>query len=336
MDYVQFGRSGLYVSRQAFGTWRLHRTPADEVEAQINRALDAGINLIDMARGYGEGRSEELVGKAIRNRGGRERVLLATKSSGPKPREPNGFLTTRRAIIENCEASLKRLGVDFIDLYQLHCVERFTPIDEALAALTDLVKAGKIRCIGTSNFKGWQLVEACWAAEKCTLSKFTSDQSEYHLFDRRLERENFPPMQSYQMAALIYSPLSQGLLTGKYHGGPEAVPADCLRADLRNNPDHVFFSPRIQEPMGKLVELARQYGRTPTQMALAFVMSHPVTAIPIIGPRNAEQLEDCLAACEIEVDTELQKAFDAINPPGEKIIGQKYNRYNHGPTVRWY
>ncbi len=336
MDYVQFGRSGLYVSRQVFGTWRLERTPEAEVAPLLNQALDAGINLLDAAIGYGGGQAEAWIGRVLRARGDRDRVLVATKSSGPKPREPNGFLTTRRAIIENCEASLRRLGLETIDLYQLHCAERFVPIDEALATLTDLVKAGKIRYFGTSNFKGWQLVEACWAAEKCGLYKVTSDQSEYHLFDRRLERENFPAMRSYGIAALIYSPLGQGLLTGKYHGAPERVPPDSRNAKVRERPDHVYFTPRIQQPLGRLVELARAYGRTPAQMALAFVMAQPVPAIPIIGPRNTEQLADCLGACEIEVDAELQAAFDAINPPGEKVLGQGFNAYNHGPTVRWY
>ncbi len=336
MDYVQFGRSGLYVSRLALGSWRMHRTPADEIEPLINEALDAGINLIDTARGYGEGRSEEWIGRAIRNRGRREQVIIATKTSGPVPREPNGFLTTRRAIVQHVEESLQRLQLDYIDLYQLHCVERFVPIDETLAAMTDLVKAGKIRYFGGSNFKGWQLVEACWASEKCGLYKMISDQSEYHLFDRRLERENFPAMQSYGLAALIYSPLAQGLLTAKYHGGPESVPEDSIKADIRNNPDHVYFSKPIQDALGKLVSLARAYGKSPTQLALAFVMSHPITPVPIIGPRHSRQLHDCLGACDVTVDDQLRAAFDDIVAPGDKLLGQKFNAYNHGPTVRWF
>jgi len=336
MDYLQFGRSGLYVSPLAFGSWRMHRTPQDRIEPLINEALDAGINLIDTARGYGEGRAEEWIGKAIRNRGGRDQVVIATKSSGPKPRQPNGFLTTRRAIVQHVEESLTRLQLDYIDLYQLHCVERFVPIDETLAAMTDLVKAGKIRYFGGSNYKGWQLVEACWASAKCGLYKFISDQSEYHLLDRRLERENFPAMQSYGLAALIYSPLAQGLLTGKFYGGPDAVPSDSINAYLRDRPDHPCFSEPVQAAMGKLIELAEQRGRTPTQLALAFVMKHPVTAVPIIGPRNSEQLRDCLGACDVVVDDELDKAFDAIVAPGEKLIGQTFNSYNHGPTARWF
>lgn len=336
MDYVQFGRSGLYVSRQAFGTWKMQKTPKDQVEPLINEVLDSGINLIDMARGYGEGQAEIAVGKAIKNRGKREQVLLATKTSGPKPREPNGFLTTRRAIIQHCEQSLRDLGTDYIDLYQLHCVERFVPVDEPLAAMTDLVKSGKVRYIGTSNFKGWQLVEACWAAEKHSYLKFTSDQSEYHLFDRLLERENFPAMQSYGMAALIYSPLDQGLLAGKFHGGPDAVPDTEKFRSYKENPNHVFWSEKVQTALGKLIEMSRKYGKTPAQLALAFVMKHPVTAIPIIGPSNSGQLADCLGACDIVVDDEMNAMFDAINAPGDKLHGQKFNSYNHGPTCRWF
>ena len=336
MDYVQFGRSGLYVSRQAFGTWRMQKTPKDEFEPLLNEVLDAGINLIDMATGYGEGQSEIAVGQAIKNRGDRERVVLATKSSGPNPREPNGFKTTRRCIMENCERSLKNLGVDYIDLYQLHCVERFVPIDETLAAMTDLVKSGKIRYAGGSNYKGWQLVEACWASEKHSYTKLVSDQSEYHLFDRLLERENFPAMESYGIAALIYSPLAQGLLAGKFYGGPDAVPDTEKFKRYKENPDHIFWSEKIQTGLGKLIEMGKKYCKTPAQLALAFVMKHPVTAIPIIAPSNSEQLADCLGACDIVVDDEMNAMFDDINRPGDKLHGQKLNLYNHGPTCRWY
>ena len=336
MKYVQFGRSGLYVSCQAFGTWKMERTPRDKVEALINEALDAGINMIDTARGYGAGESEILVGKTLRNRGGRENVLVATKTSGPDPREPNGFLGTRRAIIQHCEDSLKRMGLDYIDLYQLHCVERFVPADETLEAMTDLVRSGKVRYIGTSNYKGWQLVEACWAAEKHHLLKYVSDQSEYHLFDRRLERENFPAMQTYDMAALIYSPLDQGLLSGRFYGGIDALPDEPKYARYRENPDHIFFGERIQTALGKLVSLAKDTGYTPAQLALAFVMSQGVPAIPIIAPSSSAQLADCLGACDIVVDENMTAAFNGINPPGEKVHGQKFNAYNHGPMVRWY
>ncbi len=336
MDHVQFGRSGLMVSRQAFGTWRLDRVDPDQVEPLINAALDAGINLIDTARGYGKGQAERLIGQAVRNRGGRDRVLVATKCSAPNPREPNGFMTSRRSIIQHCDDSLQRLGLDHIDLYQIHCVERFVPIDETLMALTDLVRSGKVRYIGASNYKGWQLVEACWAAEKHHTCKFVSDQSEYHLFDRRLERENFPAMQSYGMAALAYSPLDQGLLSAEMLGGPEALPDTPRYADYRSRPDHIYFSRPIQDALGRLAALAREHGRSPAQMALAFTMQREVPVIPIIAPSNHEQLTDCLQACDISSDDALRAAFDAINPPGEKLHGQRFNPYNHGPTCRWY
>jgi len=163
-----------------------------------------------------------------------------------------------------------------------------------------------------------------------------SDQSEYHLFDRLLERENYPAMQTYGLAALVYSPLAQGLLTGKYYGGSDKVPADALNASLRDRPDHVYFSQRIQTALGKLIELAEAHGKTPAQLALAFVMNHPVTAIPIIGPRTREQLHDCLGACEVTVDDAMSQAFDDICPPGERLIGRPFNAYNHGPTARWF
>jgi len=335
MRYVQLGRAGLSVSAMALGSWRLGRTPEDEVGPLVHAALDAGVNLIDTAPGYADGRAERWIGDVIRDRGDRDRVLLATKCSAPKPREPNGYMTTRRAILEHVEQSLRRLGVDTIDLYQLHCVERFVPIDETLGALTDLVRQGKVRYLGASNFKGWQLLESLWCAKERGFAGFITDQSEYHLFDRRLERENFPPMQSYGLAALVYSPLGQGLLAGRRWLGHDRLDDD-VAALRRERPDHVHWSQPVQAALGQLIELAREHGRSPAQLALAFVMSHPVTAVPITGPRTRGQLDDCLAACDIEVDDALRAAFDAIVKPGEKLVGQAFNAYNHGPTARWW
>lgn len=336
MDYIQFGRSGLQVSRQAFGTWMIENTPKEDVGLLFREVFDAGINLVDAARGYGKGEAEGLVGQAVRDRGRRDEIIVATKCSAPEPREPNGFMTTRRSIVQHCDESLKRLGLDHIDLYQLHCAERFVPIDETLAALTDLVRTGKVRYIGTSNFKGWQLVEACWAAEKHHYCKFVSDQSEYHLFDRLLERENFPAMQSYGMAALIYSPLKRGLLSGRFLGGPDALPKEPRFERYRSNPDHLYFRAPVQAALRKLVAMSERCGYTPAQLALAFIMKHPVTAIPIIAPRDVRQLRDCLGACEVRIDEKMDKEFDAIVAPGDKLCGQGFNPYNHGPTACWY
>jgi aryl-alcohol dehydrogenase-like predicted oxidoreductase len=332
----QFGRSGLYVSQMAFGTWELEKTAEVEMEPLINAALDAGINLIDTAPGYGKGRSEGIVGNVVRGRGERERVLIATKCSVPTPREPNGFMTTRRSIIQHCEESLRRLGTDYIDLYQLHCVERFVPVDETLAALTTLVESGKIRYAGMSNYKGWQMVEACWASEKHHYTKFVSDQSEYHLFDRLAERENFPAMQSYGLAAMAYSPLKRGLLACGMYRGEGAAPDEERERQYAANPSNLYFGASLQTAMGKLVALSASCGFTPSALALAFVMSHPIAPVPIIAPRDAAQLRDCLSACDIEVDDAMRKAFDGIVAPGDKLFGQRFNAYNHGPTARWF
>ena len=333
MQYTQLGRSGLYVSRLALGTWRLQRTPADERSALVNAALDDGINLIDMAPGYGDGEAETTIGTIIAERGNREGVLLATKCSGPKPREPNGFLCTRRNIVASCERALRNLRTDYIDLLQVHCAEPQVPIDETLMALDDLVRAGKVRAVGASNFKGWQLVEAMWAAKENRCCRFTSDQSEYHLLDRRLEAMNFPAMQSYGMKELVYSPLAQGILTGKYHQGGGNV--DGLYAEMSREKKEDLFERKLRGPIEQLIALADARGHSAAQLALAFVLDQPAVAAPIIAPRTLAQLEENLGSLAVSVDDELRAGFNAINPPGDRLHGNKLNLYNHGPTTRW-
>jgi len=336
LRYHQFGRSGLYVSPLALGSWRMDRCEDDEVDPLIDEALDSGINFIDTAPRYGGGQAEVWIGEALKRRGDRDRVVLATKSSGPNPREPDGFLSSRRHVIAACEASLRRLQTDRIDLFQVHCAEPLVPIDETLSALTDLQRAGKIRYAGCSNFKGWQLVEAAWCAKEYGYAKFVSDQSEYHLLDRRLEATNFPPMQTYGMAALIYSPLSQGVLTGKYAHGYERTPDDAIQKEVSPAKRDQFYGDRVQGPVRELIALAEERGTTATALALAFVIDQPCVGAAIIGPRHREQLRQNLAAAEVEVDDDLRAAWNRINPPGEKIHGQKLNLYNHGPTARWW
>ena len=334
MEYRQFGRSGLYVSPLAFGTWRFDRADPDDRARLVNAALDAGVNLIDTAPAYGAGQAEEWLGGILAERGKPESYVLATKCSGPRPRAPDGFLCTRKHVIESCEKSLRRLRVDCIDLFQLHCAEPLVPIDESLAALTDLQRAGKIRYSGSSNFKGWQLVEACWCAKEYGYGKLISDQSEYHLLDRRLETTNFPPMETYGMKTLVYSPLSQGLLTGKYVDGPEGTPAGSLHHG--RDASAPIFSEELTAPVRQLVDLSKRYGHACAAMALAFVIDQRNVGAAIIAPRTMEQLEENLAAAEIAVDDEMRAGFDAINPPGEKLAGQRLNLYNHGPTSRWW
>ncbi len=336
MDYRRFGRSGLYVSPLALGTWRLQRTPEAEIPGLIGAALDAGINLIDSAPNYGDGKAEEWIGRAIAERGGRDDILLATKCSGPKPRAPNGFNCTRRNIVASCERSLRRLRTDYIDLYQVHCVEPDVPADETLAALSDLVRAGKVRAIGCSNYTGWQMVENQWCACERGYARFTSDQSCYNLLDRRLEARCFPAMATYDMVELVYSPLASGHLTGKYLGGHDAIPSDGIYGGMSAEKYDQVYNPQMVAALEDLRAAADERGVTMTQLALAFVLDQPVVAAAIIGPRTREQLDENLGALDVVVDDVLRQRFDAICKPAEKIFGPGFNRYNHGrPSARW-
>lgn len=338
MHYRPLGRSAIKVSPLVLGSWRMDRVAPDERSTLVNTALDAGINMIDTAPAYGAGQAEEWLGQILADRGGREKVVIATKSSGPDKDLPNGYLATRRHLLYTVENSLRRLKTDYIDLLQLHAPEPQVPLDETLGALTDLVRSGKVRYIGTSNFMGWQLVEALWVAKEFGYQRFVSDQSCYHLLDRSLEGALFPAMQTFGVGELVYSPLAQGILTGKYQGGPERVPADSVFAHMGNadNPKvPYFFRPQLTDAVGKLVDHAAELGCTPTQLALAFVLKHPVTTAAIVGPRTLDQLHENMAAADLTLTDETMKVLDAINPPGEKIHGWKLNLYNHGPSARW-
>ena len=187
--------------------------------AIVERALDAGINFIDTANVYNEGVSEEIVGKALARSGKRDKTVLATKFWGVMGSDPNDRGTSRRHVIEQCEASLRRLGVDHIDLYQIHRPASDIPIDETLRALDDLIRAGKVRYIGTSTFASWQIMESLWVAKELGLNRVVTEQPPYHLLDRRIEREVVPMAETYGIGILPWSPLAQGFLSGKYRRG---------------------------------------------------------------------------------------------------------------------
>src|SRR5579862_496348 len=221
MNYRQFGRTGVKVSELCLGCMMFGgKTGPEDSYAIIDRALDAGINSVDTANVYSRGRSEEVTGQALKRNGKRERVFLATKVHGTMDEnDPNMQGTSRRHIIDQCEASLRRLQTDYIDLYQLHRPRPEIAIDETLRALDDLVRAGKVRYIGTSTFAAWQVVEALWAAKEYGLNRFVSEQPPYHILDRRIERELVPMARTYGIGLIPWSPLASGKLTGKYKRG---------------------------------------------------------------------------------------------------------------------
>ena len=320
MDYRPLGRTGIRVSPLCLGAMMFggKTSPADSA-AIIDRALDAGINFIDTANVYNQGRSEEAVGEALRRNGRRSQVILATKVLGRMGDDPNAMGNTRRHIIEQCEASLRRLRTDWIDLYQIHRPQPDVPIDETLRALDDLVRSGKVRYIGSSTFAAWQLVESLWVAKEYGLERFVCEQPPYNLLDRRIERELLPMAQAYGFGIIPWSPLAGGLLTGKYRRDAPP-PEDSRYANLDANP---LYRRRMNDAIWDVIEpletLAREKGTTISRLALAWCMHQPGVTSPIIGPRTMEQLEDNLGALEVTITDADRQAIDRIIPPGTHV-----------------
>ena len=296
------------------------RTEADDAYAIIDRAIDAGINFLDTANVYSRGKSEEITGEALKRNGKRNSIVLATKVHGTMDDDdPNAAGNSRRHIIEQCEASLKRLQTDHIDLYQIHRPQPDIPIDETLRALDDLVRAGKIRYIGTSTFAAWQMVESLWAAEKLGTNRFICEQPPYNILDRRIEREMIPVAQAFGYAIIPWSPLAGGLLTGKYHRNT-APPADTRFGHMSDNPNLAKrYNEMIFDVTEGLEPIAKSKGCTMAQLSLAWVLGRPAVTSPIIGPRTMEQLEDNLAAVSVGLGNDDLEAIDALVPPGHSV-----------------
>ena len=336
MNYVNFGRTGVQVSPLTLGCMMFGaKTGLDESCRIIDRALDAGLNFIDTADVYSRGVSEEFTGEALKRNGRRDHVFLATKAHGVMDdSDPNMRGNTRRHLIAACEASLRRLQTDHIDLYQIHRPQPDVPIDETLRALDDLVRAGKVRYLGTSTFAAWQVVESLWCAKELHLNRFVSEQPPYNLLDRRIERELLPACRTYGLATLPWSPLAGGLLTGKYRAG-QPIPAGSRFADKDNSP---FNARRWTDAsltlIERLVPLAAAKAVTLSQFALAWVLHQPGVTSAIVGPRTLDQLEDNLRALDISFSAEELKRIDAIAPPGD--CTSPYYEADFGPHPhRW-
>jgi aryl-alcohol dehydrogenase-like predicted oxidoreductase len=317
MEYRTFGRTGVKVSplclgAMMFGAWgeRDH----DESIKIIHAALDAGINFVDTADVYSAGESEEIVGKALKDR--RDRVVLATKVHGVMGTDPNQAGNSRRWIIEECEASLRRLQTDHIDLYQIHRPQTDCDIDETLGALTDLVRQGKVRYIGSSTFPPSEIVEAQWVAERRGRERFVCEQPPYSILVRGIEAEVLPVCGRYGMAVIPWSPLAGGWLSGKWRldGGENTSRRAALvpaRYDL-SKPENQ----RKLEAADALAVIAEKAGLTLVNMAVAWVINHPVVTSAIIGPRTMEQLTTQLGAQDVVLDDDVLDAIDEVVPPG--------------------
>jgi aryl-alcohol dehydrogenase-like predicted oxidoreductase len=327
MEYRQLGRTGVKVSPLCLGTMNFGgRTEEREAAAIINGAIEAGINFIDTANvyghdpadfGVGRGRSEEIIGRTLRQNGKREQVVLATKAHFPMSDDPNAQGSSRRHLIEACEASLRRLQTDVIDLYQLHHPTNEVPIDETLRALDDLIRAGKVRYIGTSSFGAWQIVESLWVAKELGLNRFVCEQPVYNLLDRRVERELMPMAQTYGLAIIPWSPTAGGLLTGAYRRG-QTAPANSRYDAFWKRPD--YLTERVFDVLDVVEGVAREKGATAAQVALRWCMEQQGVTSAIIGPRTMGQLEDSLGALRVVLAAEDYKRFDKIAPPGRATV----------------
>jgi aryl-alcohol dehydrogenase-like predicted oxidoreductase len=317
VEYRTLGSTGVKVSplclgAMMFGAWG---NPDHEDSIRIiHRALDAGINFVDTADVYSRGESEEIVGKALKDR--RDRVVLATKAHGAMGDDPNERGNSRRWLVRECDASLRRLGTDWIDLYQIHRWDRDTDHDETLGALTDLVRAGKVRYIGSSTYPPSSIVAAQWTAERRGRERFVCEQPPYSMLVRGIEAEVLPVCQDYGMGVIPWSPLAGGWLTGKWRKGREA-PQSTRAQRLPERYDlSLPENQRKLDAADALGKLAEESGMTLIHMALAFVIGHPAVTAAIIGPRTMEQLESQLGAVDVQLDAPVLDRIDEIVPPG--------------------
>ena len=317
VEYRTLGSTGVKVSplclgAMMFGAWG---NPDHEDSIRIiHRALDAGINFVDTADVYSRGESEEIVGKALKGR--RDRVVLATKAHGAMGDDPNERGNSRRWLVRECDASLRRLGTDWIDLYQIHRWDRDTDHDETLGALTDLVRAGKVRYIGSSTYPPSSIVAAQWTAERRGRERFVCEQPPYSMLVRGVEAEVLPVCQDYGMGVIPWSPLAGGWLTGKWRKGREA-PQSTRAQRLPERYDlSLPENQRKLDAADALGKLAEESGMTLIHMALAFVIGHPAVTAAIIGPRTMEQLESQLGAVDMQLDAPVLDRIDEIVPPG--------------------
>ncbi|MBA2363273.1 MAG: aldo/keto reductase [Chloroflexia bacterium] len=307
------------------------RTEDDDSADIIDRFLDAGGNFLDTANVYTRGRSEEATGKALKRNGKRNKVVLATKVHGAMADDdPNAQGNSRRHIIEQCEASLRRLQTDYIDLYQIHRPDSQIPIDETLRALDDLIRAGKVRYVGTSTYAAWQLVEALWVAKELGLNRFVCEQPPYHLLDRRIERELVPFAQTYGFGIIPWSPLAGGFLTGKYQRGGE-LPEDSRYGQQPQRGGRDTLVEAAFDVLDVVEKLAKKQGCSPSQIALAWVKNQPAITSPIIGPRTMEQLEDNLGAANVQLAEEEMDQLNEVSLPGRAVV--PYYEADFGPHL---
>jgi aryl-alcohol dehydrogenase-like predicted oxidoreductase len=312
MQYRTLGRTGIKVTPYGLGALMFatqvgNSDPKDSIRI-IHKALDAGINLIDTADAYGD--SEEIVGAALKGR--RDNVVLTTKVSGPMGTDPNQQGASRRWIMTAIENSLRRLQTDHIDVYQIQRPDPDTDIEETLSAMTDLVRSGKVRAIGTSTMPASDIVEAQWVAERRGLERFRTEQPPYSILNRSIEREVLPVAQRYGMGILVWGPLGQGMLTGRVRRGQDT---DVRRAKMHK----AFSDDRRLDAVEQLIPLAEEAGLSMTHLAMAFAIAHPGVTSALLGARTMEQLDDLLAGVDVALTDDVLDRIDEIVAPGTDV-----------------
>ena len=321
MEYRHLGKTGLQVSTISLGTMGFAGTgwaspvghiDVDGARRQIDIARAAGVNLIDTADVYSDGASEEILGQALGS--DRDQVLIATKVRGGMGSGPNDGGLSRQHIISAVEASLRRLGTDYIDLYQLHGWDGSTPLEETLRALDDLVRSGKVRYIGASNFSGWHLMKALGTSDRREFERFASQQIYYSLQSRDAENELVPITLDQGVGILVWSPLAGGLLTGKYRRGQD-TPEGSRRFEGWTEPP-IYDEDRLYDTIDVLVQIAEEHGTSATQIGLAWTLAKPGVTSVIVGARTEEQLTDSLGAADVRLtDAEIARLDDASATP---------------------
>jgi 1-deoxyxylulose-5-phosphate synthase len=319
MEYRTLGRTGVKVSPLCVGCWMFGDRASKEESAKIlNTAFDAGLNFLDTSNVYGgaPGRSETIIGQVVKQHGNRDRLVIATKVFFPAdPDDPNGRGVSRRHIIQQCENSLRRLQTDYIDLYYMHRLDPDVPVDEPLRALDDLIRAGKVRYIGTSTTSAWQFVEALWVSKELGLNRFVAETPPYNMIDRRIEKELIPMAQTFGVAVNPWAPVAGGILSGLYKRG--VTPPEDSR----------YFAPQTRSTVQRrltsgaldMVEaiepLAKAKGCSLGAFALAWVLNQPGITSPITGPEQLSDIQDSLKALDISITDPDRSIIDAVNPP---------------------
>ncbi len=319
MEYRQLGRSGLRVSTLTLGTMtfggegffgNLGDTDVTGARRQIDMSLEAGVNLVDTANMYSTGTAEEILGKAVEGR--RDDLLISTKVRMPMGSGPNDAGLSRHHVREQAEASLRRLGTDHIDLYHVHTWDGQTPLEETLEALDTLVRSGKVRYLGVSNYTGWQLMKALGVADRHGYQRFVANQIYYSLESRDAEYELVPASVDQGLGILVWSPLAGGLLSGKYRRGQQASNGRHL-TEWSEPP--VRDEEKLYDTIETVVDIAHSHGASPAQISLAYLLRKPAVTSLVIGARTDDQLRDNLGAAEIELGDEEYERLDEVSAP---------------------